>query len=100
MQVASVVVALLLSYLVRDIVPRGKIFSFVLLTPIAATSRVILYRRFLHACTKPLVSKNWQNVYLLPAMLPGVVWGSSAFRIVTPAECVTQLGIWMEALGD
>ena len=25
---------------------------------------------------------------------------SLPFRIVTPAECVTQLGIWMEALGD
>jgi hypothetical protein len=25
---------------------------------------------------------------------------SLPFRIVTPAECVTQLGMWMEALGD
>ncbi len=92
MQAASVVVALLLSYVVRDIVPRGKIFSFVLLTSAVAASRVILYRRFLHASTKPLVSKNWENVYLLLALLSGVVWGSSAFLILPHGDA------WLLAL--
>jgi len=92
MQAASVVVALLLSYVVRDIVPRGKILSFVLLTLAVAASRVILYRRFLHAGTKPLVTKNWENVYLLLALLSGVVWGSSAFLILPHGDA------WLLAL--
>ena len=82
MQAASVVVALVLSYAVRDIVPRGNIFCFVLSISAVAVSRVILYRRFLNACTKSFVAKNWKNAYLLLALISGIVWGSSAFLIL------------------
>ncbi|MBE0606640.1 MAG: response regulator [Deltaproteobacteria bacterium] len=92
MQAASVVVALLLSYVVRDIVPGGKIFSFVILTSAVAASRVILYTRFLHVSTKPIVARNWENAYLLLALLSGIVWGSSAFLILPHGDA------WLLAL--
>ena len=82
MQAASVVVALVLSYAVRDLVPRGNIYSFVLSISAVAVSRVILYWRFLNADTKPFVEKNWKSAYLLLALLSGIVWGSSAFLIL------------------
>ena len=82
MQAASVVVALVLSYAVRDIVPRGNIFSFLLSISAVAASRVILYRRFLDTCTKSFGAKNWKNAYLLLALISGIVWGSSAFLIL------------------
>lgn len=82
MQAASLAVALLLSYVVRDIVPRDKIFFFILLTSAVAASRVILYRRYLDARTKPFVARNWEKAYLLLALISGIVWGSSAFLIL------------------
>jgi two-component system cell cycle sensor histidine kinase/response regulator CckA len=92
MQAASVVVALVLSYAARDIVPRGNILFFVLSTSAVAVSRVILYRRFLKACTKPFVAKNWKNAYLLLALISGIVWGSSAFLILPHGDA------WLLAL--
>ena len=82
MQAASVVVALVLSYTVRDIVPHGNIFSFVLLISAVAVSRAILFRRFVNARTKPFDAKNWKNAYLLLTLLSGIAWGSSAFLIL------------------
>ena len=82
MQAASVVVALVLSFVVRDIVPRGNILLFVLSISAVAASRVILYRRFLNAFTKPFVAKNWKNAYLLLTLISGFVWGGSAFLIL------------------
>ena len=49
MQAASVVVALVLSYAVRGIVPRGNILLFLLLVSAVSAGRVILCRRFLAA---------------------------------------------------
>jgi signal transduction histidine kinase len=82
MQAASVVVALVLSYAVRGIVPRGNILFFILLVSAVSAGRFILYRRFLAACAKPFVESYWKNAYLLLALLSGVVWGSSAFLIL------------------
>ena len=82
MQAAAVVVALVLSYAVRGIVPRGNIFFFVLLVSAVTAGRVILYRRFLNACTKPFVARNWESAYLLLALISGIVWGGSAFLIL------------------
>jgi PAS domain S-box-containing protein len=82
MQAASVVVALVLSYAVRGIVPRGNILLFILLVLAVAAGRVILYRRFLIACTKSFVEKNWRSAYLLLALFSGIVWGCSAFLIL------------------
>jgi PAS domain S-box-containing protein len=92
MQAASVVVALALSYVVRDIVPRGKILLFVLSITAVAVSRVILYRRFLGARTKPFAARNWEKAYLLLALLSGIVWGSSAFLILPHGDA------WLLAL--
>ncbi|MGA8754016.1 response regulator [Candidatus Deferrimicrobium sp.] len=82
MQAASVVVALVLSYAVRGIVPRGNILSFILLVSAVSTSRVILYRRFLIASTKSFVARGWKSAYLLLALFSGIVWGGSAFLIL------------------
>jgi len=82
MQAASVVVALVLSYTVRGIVPRENILFFILLVSAVSASRVILYRRFLNACTKPFVVRNWKSAYLLLALISGIVWGGSAFLIL------------------
>ena len=53
MQAASVVVALVLSYVVRGIVPHGNILLFILLVSAVAAGRFILYRRFLAARANP-----------------------------------------------
>ena len=82
MQAASVVVALVLSYAVRGIVPRGNILSFILLVSAVSASRVILYRRFLIASTKSFVARGWKSAYLLLALFSGIVWGGSAFLIL------------------
>ena len=82
MQAAAVVVALVLSYVVRGIVPRGNILFFILLVSAVSASRVMLYRRFLIASTKPFTARNWKSAYLLLALFSGIVWGSSAFLIL------------------
>ena len=82
MQAASVVVALVLSYVVRGIAPRGNILLFILLVSAVAAGRFILYRRFLAARTKPVVETYWKNAYLLLTLVSGIAWGSSAFLIL------------------
>jgi PAS domain S-box-containing protein len=82
MQAASVIVALVLSYVVRDVVPIGNILCFVLPTSAVAVGRIILYRRFLSPHTQPFVVKNWEKAYLLLTLISGIVWGSSAFLIL------------------
>ena len=82
MQAASFVVALILSYAARDLVSRGNILIFILSITAVAASRVILYKRFLKASTKPFVARNWNSVYLLLTLISGVIWGGSAFLIL------------------
>ena len=82
MQAASVVVALVLSYSARNFVSRGNILFFVLLISAVAVSRVILYKRYLKACTNPFVVRNWIGAYLLLALISGIAWGGSAFLIL------------------
>jgi len=94
MQAAAIVVALVLSYVARGIVPRGNILYFILLVSAVSASRVILYRRFLIVSTKPFEARNWKSAYLLLALLSGVVWGSSAFLIL-PSGNASLLALFL-----
>ncbi len=84
MLVASVIVALVLSYTVIGILSRGKIFAWVLMVLASVVSRVVLYYRFLKVQEQPFAGQYWKNAYLLLAFISGVAWGASAF-IIFPA---------------
>ena len=82
MMAAGVVVALALSYTVRGIVPRGNILFFILSISAVSAARVILYGRYLNACTKPFDATYWKNFFLLLVLISGILWGGSAFLIL------------------
>jgi len=81
MQIASFIVALVLSYTVRDIVPHTRILIWVLMVLTTVVSRIVLSYRFFKVSESPFDAEYWKNAYLLLALVSGIVWGLSAFLI-------------------
>jgi diguanylate cyclase (GGDEF)-like protein len=81
MQIASFIVALVLSYTVRDIVPHTRILIWVLMVLATVVSRIVLSYQFFKVSEHPFDAEYWKNAYLLLALVSGVVWGLSAFLI-------------------
>jgi diguanylate cyclase (GGDEF)-like protein len=84
MQSTAVLVALILAFTVRNIVLPTNIAAWVLMVAAVATGRAALFYRFRKVREEPFVGKNWENAYLLLALLSGIIWGLSAF-IIFPA---------------
>lgn len=84
MQVTSFIVALILCYLVRGIVPRVNILAWVLMMLAIVVGRIVLYCRFHKVREIAFAGKYWKWLYLVLAFVSGVFWGLSAF-IIFPA---------------
>lgn len=84
MQSASFLVALVLSYVVRDIVSPGRIIAWILMILVIVLSRILLYYRFIKVSEGPFDGEYWKSAYLRLAFISGVLWGLSAF-VIFPA---------------
>jgi PAS domain S-box-containing protein len=84
MQAASFLVALVLCYAVRDVVPHANILSWILMILCIVITRIALYHRFRRISGGPFDSNYWRSVYLAAALISGIIWGLSAF-VVLPA---------------
>jgi diguanylate cyclase (GGDEF)-like protein len=80
-QIASFIVALTLSYTVRDIVPHIRILIWGLMVLTIVVSRIVLSYQFLKVSQRPFDGEYWKNAFLLLALISGVIWGLSAFLI-------------------
>ncbi len=81
MQTASLTVALVLSYTVRDIVPGIRILAWFLLVLAVVSGRIVLYWKFQKVSRGPFNGGYWRNAYLLLSLLSGTIWGISAIFI-------------------
>ena len=81
MQLASFVVALLLAYTVRRVVPFENIAAWLLLILLIVTSRIIYYARFTRVRSEQFNANLWKNVYLLQVFASGISWGLSSVLI-------------------
>ncbi len=84
MLVTSFIVALVLAYAVRNIVAPENILVWVLMVLLITFSRVVVYYRFRKVQEEPFDGENWRNLYLILAVISGIIWGASAF-IIFPA---------------
>jgi len=85
MQMASLVVALVLSYTVIPVVPRANIIAWDLMILAVVASRIFLYYRFLKVRDQLFAGASWRDVSLFLSLVSGIVWGASAF-IIFPAN--------------
>ncbi|HOV85923.1 MAG TPA: PAS domain S-box protein [Syntrophobacteraceae bacterium] len=85
MQAASFVVAIVLAYSVRHIVPASNILAWLLMILAVVASRTILYYRFVRVREQSFDGEYWKKLFLVLALISGVLWGISAF-IVFPAD--------------
>ena len=81
MQITSFIVAIVLSYTVRDVVPHANIVIWDLMVLAIVVSRIVLYSRYLKVREQPFAGERWGKAYLLLAFISGVIWGASAFMI-------------------
>jgi PAS domain S-box-containing protein len=81
MQIASFVVALVLSFAVRNIVLPTRICSWLLLVLAIVVGRIVLHYRFDKVRKGAFAGEYWENGYLLLAFVSGIIWGLSAFII-------------------
>jgi PAS domain S-box-containing protein len=84
MQLGSFVVALLLAYSVRTLVPFKNIVAWILMVLFIVISRIIYYARFTRVRNEQFNVTAWKNVYLLMVFASGVLWGLSSV-LVFPA---------------
>ena len=84
MLVTSFIVALVLAYAVRHIVAPENILVWVSMVLLITFSRVVVYYRFRKVREEPFDGENWRNLYLILAVISGIIWGASAF-IIFPA---------------
>ena len=88
MQAASFIVALVLAYTVRDIVPRTKILVWVLMIMAVSVSRVVSYYKFRKVREGLFAGELWRNIYLMTVFISGIAWGLSAFTIFPAGNLV------------
>ena len=84
MQATSFIVALVLSYVVLDIVVHEDILAWLLMILSIVVARIVIYYRFRKVMKGPFAGEYWKNVYLILALISGTIWGLSAF-LVFPA---------------
>ncbi len=84
MQTTSFIVALILCYTVRNLVPRINILIWLILVLGVVLSRVLLSVLFSRVRDKHFDGAHWKNAYLLFTLASGIIWGLSAL-IVFPA---------------
>jgi two-component system cell cycle sensor histidine kinase/response regulator CckA len=94
MQLASFVVALVLAYTVRTAVPRTHIFAWIGMVLAIVTSRIVLYFRYVRVRQHPFDGTNWKNVYVLLALMSGVIWGLSSF-IIFPSHNLGLISLFV-----
>jgi len=81
MQTTSFLVALVLSYVVRNIVPPGNIVAWILMILAVVAIRIVLYYRFMQIRDTPFAGVSWERACLITTLLSGILWGLSAFLI-------------------
>jgi diguanylate cyclase (GGDEF)-like protein/PAS domain S-box-containing protein len=97
MQITSFIIAIILSFTVRNIMPRGHIVAWLMMVLLSVFGRTIFYYRFQKVPRKYLVVEYWSNVYLLLTLFSGIVWGLSAF-IIFPVGHVWLTALFLIAL--
>jgi PAS domain S-box-containing protein len=81
MQGTSFIVALVLSYVVRDIVPRVNTLAWLLMVLAIVLGRIWFYHRFGKVREGPFAGDYWKKCYLILALVSGIIWGFSALVI-------------------
>ena len=99
MQLASFVVALVLAYAVRNVVPRANIALWLLMVLAVVTSRIVFYSRYAVVRDQPFDGRFWEKAYLLLALASGIIWGLSAF-IVFPAGNYVLIALLLLAIAS
>ncbi len=78
-QTTSFIIALVLAFTVRTIIPKSDIIIWLLMILGIILSRLALHHRFMEADEKSFSPKRWTNIYLFLTFLSGIAWGLSAF---------------------
>ena len=81
MQATSFVVALVLSYAVRNIVPHVNILAWLLMILSIVMGRILFWFKYSKVREGPFVGEYWKKFYLFLALISGTFWGLSAFLI-------------------
>jgi len=94
MQGTSLIVALVLCYTIRHIVPYASIITWLALILLIVSGRIVLYRKFSKVRQDPFAGESWKNAYLILALASGVIWGLSAF-IIFPASNPVLISVFV-----
>jgi PAS domain S-box-containing protein len=81
MQATSAVVAFVLSYVVRDIIPPANALAWGLMVLLTVAGRLGLYFGFRKVEEGALGWERWRNLFLIISFISGIVWGASAFMM-------------------
>ncbi len=98
-QVASLIVALILCYVVRGIVPYANNFGWITLVLLTVVSETLFYQRFSKVRQDSFAAEPWRNAYLILALISGVVWGLSA-HIIFPAGNPALICLFVLVMGS
>ncbi|SPF44891.1 membrane hypothetical protein [Syntrophobacter sp. SbD1] len=98
-QGASLTVALILCYAVRDIVPYVNIFGWLTLVLLTVLSEILLYHRFSKVREDSFAKGPWKNAYLILALIAGSIWGLSA-AIIFPAGNPELISLFVLVMGS
>ena len=94
MQAGSFVVALVLAYTVRDIVPHTNALLWVLMMLAVAVGRVVFHYEFRKVREGLFSGDLWRNIYLISVLISGIAWGLSAF-IIFPAGNLVLISLFL-----
>jgi len=97
MQITSFIIALVLSFTVRNIIPRANIIAWLVMVLVTVFGRTVLYHRFLKVDEQSLVAEYWSKIYLFLALFSGIVWGVSAF-IIFPVGKIWPMAVFLIAV--
>jgi len=81
MQATSFIVALVLCYVVRNIVPHINILAWILMILSIVMGRILFWFKFGRVREGQFVGEFWRKFYLLLALVSGIFWGLSAFLV-------------------
>lgn len=99
MQTGSFIVALALSFSVREVVSHLNLAVWLVMVLAIVVSRIVLYYRFLKVRAERFDGDYWVRNYLVLTFMSGAFWGLSAF-LVFPSGSPGLISLFLLAIAS
>jgi signal transduction histidine kinase/ActR/RegA family two-component response regulator len=87
----TVVIAALLAYAQRDVVPQATVVTWLVYMLVVSTARFMLARRYLRASSADVMSRRWKGAFVAGTALAAAGWGAAAIALYPSSSPMNEV---------